>query len=261
MLNLNLERPLVFFDLETTGVNFQTDRIVEIAVVKVMPDGSRQVKTRRVNPEMPIPPEASAVHGIYDKDVENEPTFKDISKNLYIYLENCDLAGYNLIKFDVPMLVAEFKRVGLDFDVSSRRIIDAFVIFRKMFPRTLTGAYRYYCDKDLEGAHGAEADTLATLEVLAAQVDKYDEVPKDLDALHDFCDETDPDALDSTGKFKWSGNEVVVNFGKNSGTPLRQIAVDNPGFLRWMMRADFADDAKDIAQNAMSGIFPEKKSE
>jgi DNA polymerase III subunit epsilon len=261
MLKLNLERPLVVFDLETTGVNFQSDKIVEISVIKVMPDGTQQIKTRRINPEMPIPAEASAIHGIYDKDVENEPTFKDISKNLYLYLEDCDLSGYNLIKFDVPMLVAEFKRVGLDFEVKSRRLIDAFVIFRKMFPRSLTGAYKFFCGKELEGAHGAEADTLATLEVLAAQLDKYDELPKSMDELHDFCDETDPDAVDSTGKFKWVGENVVVNFGKNSGTALRTIAVNNPGFLRWMMRGDFAEDAKNIAQNAMSGIFPEKKSE
>ncbi len=258
MLNLELERPLVVFDLETTGVNFQSDRIVEISVIKVMPDGSQEVKTRRINPEMPIPAEASAVHGIYDKDVADEPTFKDISRNLYLYLENCDLAGYNLTKFDVPMLVAEFNRVGLEFDIKSRKIIDAFTIFRKMFPRTLTAAYKFFCGKELEDAHSAEADTLATLEVLAAQIKQYDELPKDVAGLHEFCDDTDPDAVDSTGKFKWSGDKVIVNFGKNSGTPLERIAVENPGFLRWIMKADFPDDAKDIAQDALSGRFPEK---
>lgn len=259
MLNLKLERPLVVFDLEATGVNVQNDRIVEISVIKVMPDGSQEVKTRRINPEMPIPAEASAIHGIYDKDVVDEPTFKDISRNLYLYLEDCDLAGYNSNRFDIPMLVAEFKRAGLNFDIESRNTIDAFNIFKKIFPRTLTAAYKFFCGKELVDAHSAEADTLATLEILAAQLEKFEEIPNDMAELHKFCDDTDPDAVDSTGKFKWSGEKVIVNFGKNSGTSLEQIAVENPGFLRWIMRADFPDDAKDIAQNALAGQFPEKK--
>lgn len=258
MLELKLERPLVFFDLETTGVNVARDRIVEISVVKIMPDGSRNTRTRRVNPEMPIPPEAAAIHGISDADVVNEPTFKNISRNLYLYLEGCDLGGYNILKFDIPVLINEFKRAGLDFVMNERRCIDAFNIFCKLFPRTLVGAYKFFCGKELADAHSAEADTLATVDVFMQQLKKYPELPRDLDELHEYCDNRDPDALDSTGKFKWSGDRLMINFGKNSGTALKDIAIDNPGFLKWIIKADFPDDAKKIASDALKGKFPEK---
>ena len=163
MKELITKRPLVFFDLETTGTNIINDRIVEISIVKISPDGSREVKTRRLNPEMHIPEEASAVHGIYDKDVENEPTFRQISQSLYIYLEDCDLGGYNIVKFDVPVLVKEFSRAGLQFSLENRRIIDAYNLYCKMEPRTLSAAYKRFCGKSLEDAHSAEADTLATV--------------------------------------------------------------------------------------------------
>ena len=258
MSDLKLERPLVFFDLETTGVNVARDRIVEISVVKLLPDGTRTTRTRRLNPEMPIPAEAAAVHGIHDADVANEPTFRDVSRNLYLYLEGCDLGGYNILKFDIPLLVNEFKRTGLDFSMEGRRCVDAFSIFCKLFPRTLVGAYKFFCGKELDDAHSAEADTLATLDVFMQQLAKYPELPRDLDELHEYCDNRDPDALDSTGKFKWSGDKLIINFGKNSGTALKDIAVDNPGFLQWIIKADFPDDAKQIASDALKGQFPEK---
>ncbi len=258
MTELQLDRPLIFFDLETTGVNPNRDRIVEISVVKLFPDGRRNVRTRRLNPEMPIPPEATAVHGISDADVAAEPTFRDISRNLYLYLEGCDLGGYNIIKFDIPMLINEFQRVGLEFSMAERRVIDAFTIFCKLFPRTLTGAYKFFCGKELDDAHSAEADTLATVDIFMQQLEKYPELPRELDALHEFCDNSDPDAVDSTAKFKWSGERVIVNFGKNSGRALQDIATDNPGFLQWIIKADFPDDAKKIAADALKGIFPEK---
>lgn len=260
MLNMKLERPIIIYDLETTGTNKKTDRIVEISVIKVMPDGTQIPNTRRVNPEMPIPAEASEVHGIYDEDVKDAPTFKDISQKLYAFFEGCDLGGFNIVGFDNDILVEEFKRVGMEFKIEGRKVIDSFKIFQKMEPRTLVAAYKYYCGKDLENAHSAAADTEATLEVLAGQLEKYDEdeLPHEIESLHEFCNAKDPSWVDSTGKFKWSGQEVVVNFGKNRGTTLKQLAIDNPSFLKWLMREDFAEDAKQIASDALVGKFPSK---
>ena len=257
MKDLITKRPLVFFDLETTGTNIQNDRIVEISIVKISPDGSREVKTRRLNPEMHI-------------DVENEPTFRQISQSLYIYLEDCDLGGYNIVKFDVPVLVKEFSRAGLQFSLENRRIVDAYNLYCKMEPRTLSAAYKRFCGKSLEDAHSAEADTLATVEVFEAELERYSamakedmpedtEFVKDLDVLHKICNPVIPDAVDPEGKFRWRGEEVVIGFGKNNGIPLRQIAVENPEFLRWILRADFSQEVKQIAQNALKGFFPEKK--
>lgn len=260
MLDIKIDKPLVFFDLETTGTNIQNDRIVELSVIKFFPDREKEIKTRRINPEMPIPAEATEIHGISDADVAECPTFKSVSKNLFIYLENCDLAGYNIARFDIPVLTKEFSRAGLDFSISGRRVIDPYVIFCQKEPRTLAGAFQFFCGKELEGAHGAEADTLATIEVFNGQLQKYPDLPHDLDQLNEFCDQKDPNAIDEGGKFKWQGEQAVVAFGQNSGAQLKNIAVENPGFLKWMIRMDFPDDAKDIAKNALQGIFPEKKS-
>ncbi|MFA6714529.1 MAG: 3'-5' exonuclease [Victivallaceae bacterium] len=259
MKYLKLERPLIFFDLETTGVSISNDRIVEISVVKVFPDGNRQITTRRINPQMPIPPGASEVHGIYDKDVEHEPAFEHIAVNLFNYFADCDLAGYNILRFDIPLLSAEFKRCGLEFSAAGRHVIDAFNIFCKKFPRDLSNAYHFFCGKTMENAHSAEADTLATLDILEGQLEMYSDLPRELPELSEFCDMSDPDALDQGGRFKWQDGRVIVNFGKNSGTALRDIAVNNPGFLQWIVKADFADDAKKIASDALRGIFPEEK--
>ena len=260
MFDLKLERPLIIFDLETTGTVIARDRIVEISVVKILPDGTRSVKTRRLNPEMQIPPQATEIHGISDADVANEPTFKSVSKNLLALFDGCDLGGYNVLKFDVPVLINEFSRAGLEFSIEGRRIIDAYSIFCKLYPRTLSGAYKFFCGKDLEGAHGAEADTLATAEIFEAQLSRHPELPRDLDQLHQFSDNSNPDSVDSSGRFKWSGDEVVVCFGKNSGIALKKLAVDDPNFLKWIIRVDFPEDVKDIARNALIGKFPVKKS-
>ena len=257
-MRLQLQRPIVFFDLETTGVNLNYDRIVEMSVVKIFPDGNREIKTRRINPEMPIPTGASEIHGIYDADVANEPPFKAIARNLYGYLLDSDLGGYNIGKFDVPMLINEFRRAGLEFPMEGRRIIDSYVIFCKQEPRTLTAALSFYCGKNLEGAHGAEADTLASCDVFFGQLERYPDLPADLDALHKICTQRDPSWIDSTGKFKWSGTVPVVGFGKNVGLQLKQVSVENPGFLQWMIKADFAEDAKQIARDALAGRYPEK---
>ena len=272
MQNLIKDRPIIFFDLETTGVNMLSDRIVEISVVKLCPDGTREVRTRLLNPEMHIPEEASAIHGIYDKDVENEPTFKAISKNLYIFFEDCDLGGYNIAKFDIPMLVREFSRAGLSFSVANRRVIDSYNIFCRMEPRSLSAAYKFFCGKEMKDAHSAEADTLATVEVFEGQLSRYskyskEELPKDvekfpetLDEIHQFCNQNQMDAIDPEGRFRWKNGEAIVAFGRNAGTPLRKVAIDNPDFLRWIMRSDFSPEVKNIATDALKGIFPVKES-
>ena len=258
-MELVLERPLVFFDIESTGTNPYRDRIVEIAVIKVMPDGTREDVVRRINPTIPIPEGASAVHGIYDADVAEAPTFAVIAHNLFNYLDNCDLAGYNIVKFDVPMLQEEFKRCGLVLDMKERKLIDVFNIFCRLYPRTLSAAYEFFCGGNLEDAHSALADTDATVSVLLGQLAKHPELPREMAGLAEFSAARDVDFVDSEGRLKFSGSEVVVNFGKNSGRRLRDLAVEDPGFLRWMLRSDFSDEVKNIIRDALSGKFPERK--
>lgn len=257
---LELTRPLAVFDIESTGVNPARDRIVEISVMKLFPDGTQQSTTRRLNPGIPIPPAVTAIHGISDADVANEPFFADIAQKLHSYLADCDLAGYNITTFDVPLLECEFKRAGLSFDLSNRKIIDAYNIFCKLYPRTLTAAYSFFCGKELVNAHGAAADTAATLEVLLGQLDKHPELSGSVEQLAAASDLAGPDAVDRTRRFKWSGDEVVVNFGKNSGRTLRDLAENDPGFLRWIIKNDFPDDVKEIASNALIGKYPTRNA-
>ncbi|MBO4305317.1 MAG: 3'-5' exonuclease [Lentisphaeria bacterium] len=269
-MNIIKERPMVFFDLETTGVNIATDRIIEISVVKVFPDGEKEVKTRLINPEMHIPEESTKIHGITDEDVKDAPTFRAISKNFLLYLENCDLGGYNVIKFDIPMLAKEFSRAGLHFDMTGRRVADAYNIFCRMEPRNLSAAYRFYCGKKMQDAHSAEADTLATVAVFEAQMERYSkadsadfpeeiqEFPKDLDGVHAFCSQFSADNIDPEGRFKWRNGEAVICFGRNTGLPIRKVAVENPDFFRWILKADFSKEVKDIAANALRGVFPSR---
>ena len=259
-MDLVLERPLVFFDIESTGTNPYRDRIVEIAVIKVMPDGTRQEVVRRINPSMPIPAGASAVHGIYDDDVKDAPTFDVVAQNLYNYLENCDLAGYNIVKFDVPMLQEEFKRCGLTLSMQNRKLIDVFNIFCRLYPRNLTAAYKFFCGGDLEDAHSALADTDATVAVLLGQLAKHPELPREMAGLAEFSAARDADFIDSEGRLKFSGDEAVVNFGKNSGRRLKDLAVEDPGFLRWMLRSDFSEEVKAVIQKALQGEFPTRKA-
>lgn len=259
-MELVLERPLVFFDIESTGTNPYRDRIVEIAVIKVMPDGSREDVVRRINPCMPIPAGASAVHGIYDADVADCPTFDVVAHNLYKYLDGCDLAGYNIVKFDVPMLQEEFKRCGLELSMKERKLIDVFNIFCRLYPRNLSAAYKFFCDGDLEDAHSALADTDATVAVLFGQLAKHPELPREMAGLAEFSAARDADFVDSEGRLKFSGDEVVINFGKNSGRRLRDLASEDPGFLRWMLRSDFSDEVKTVIKNALAGEFPTRKA-
>ena len=237
-MELKLRRPIVFLDLETTGVDPAKDRIVEVSLVKVQPDGSEEVKTRRINPGMPIPPESTQVHGITDDDVKDEPRFEQIAKSLAAYIEGCDLAGYNSNKFDIPVLAEEFLRAGVDVDLKKRKFVDVQTIFHKMEQRTLVAAYRFYCDRELEGAHSAEADTLATYEVLKAQLDRYPDLENDVEFLARFTEQNR--CADYAGRILYDKDDVeVFGFGKYKGRPVAEVFREEPGYYSWMMNGDF----------------------
>lgn len=237
-MQLKLKRPIVFFDLETTGVDTSKDRIVEISLVKVMPDGEQLVKTRRINPEMPIPAEATAVHHITDEDVKDCPTFRQVAKSLAQWLEGCDFGGFNSNRFDLPVLVEEFLRAGVDVDFKRRKFIDVQNIFHKMEQRTLVAAYKFYCQKDLTEAHSAEADTLATYEVLKAQLDRYPELQNDVEALAEFSSRGE--VADYAGRIGYNekGEEILL-FGKYKGRTVEEVFRIEPGYYAWMMTGDF----------------------
>jgi DNA polymerase-3 subunit epsilon len=242
---IKLNKALAVFDLETTGTKVATDRIVEISIVKVLPGGDKESITRRINPGIPIPAEASAVHGIYDEDVKDKPLFKDVAHELKNYIGDCDLAGYNCLNFDVPLLVEEFLRVDVDFDLKSRRIIDVQNIFHKMEQRTLSAAYKFYCQKDLTNAHSAEADTLATFEVLEAQLERYPELQNDVKFLHDFSIRNRN--VDFAGHIIFNEkNEEVINFGKHKGKVVSAVLNAEPSYYNWMMMADFPQYTKKV---------------
>lgn len=245
-MKLNLTRPLIFFDLETTGTNIVRDRIVELSYIKVYPDGREESKSRRLNPEMHIPEGATAVHHISDEDVANEPTFRQVSKALLEIFEGCDIAGYNSNKFDVPLLIEEFARVGINFDISDRKFVDVQNIFHKMEQRTLVAAYRFYCNKELEGAHSALADTQATYEVLKSQLDRYPDLENDVEKLADFS--RAGRGIDLAARFVLDDNDVpVMNFGKHKGQPVKEVFRREPSFYAWMMQGEFARNTKDVA--------------
>jgi DNA polymerase III subunit epsilon len=248
--NIALERPLAVIDLETTGIDPKCDRIIEVSVLKIAPGGEADHRTRRVNPGVPIPPEATAVHGITDDDVADSPSFRAIAPGLARYLDGCDLAGFNILKYDLRLLAAEYNRVGMTFPMAGRKIIDACHIYHRREPRDLTAAYKFYCGLDHEGAHGAAADVMATLAILDAQVARYGDLPGTVDGLHGHCN--DPEALDLGGMFGRDEDGVIVFIkGKYKGRSLEDIAVSKPDYLEWMRREDFFDDTKAIALEAL----------
>jgi DNA polymerase-3 subunit epsilon len=242
---LKLTRPLVIFDLETTGVNVGTDRIVEISLLKLNVDGSRITKTWRINPGISIPPGATKIHGITDEDVKDKPRFAEVAGEIRSFLDRCDLSGYNVLKFDLPLLAEEFSRIGFDFSVEDRAIVDVQNIFHKMEQRTLSAAYKFYCDKDLTNAHTAEGDTEATCEVLMAQLDRYEKLPTDIPALHKFS--MNNRNVDLAGRiiFNESGIEVF-NFGKHKGKPVAEIFLKESSYYDWMMNGDFPANTKSV---------------
>ena len=257
MSKLQLTRPLVFFDLEATGTNPQTDRIVELAAVKNHPDGRREEKCRRFNPTIPIPAEVTEIHGITDDDVKDEPTFDEVAggeQGIAAFFSDCDLAGYNVLGYDIPLLMAELERAGVSLDLSGVAVIDAMKIFFEREPRDLSGAMRFYCGQEFDGAHSADADVQATLDVLEAQLGRYQDLPSTPQAL----DCRDADDVDLQGKLRWVDGEIAINFGKHAGKTLRQVMKDEPNYLRWMLKKGIAGDAAEVLQAAVKGEFPER---
>jgi DNA polymerase-3 subunit epsilon len=240
---LVLKRPLAFFDLETTGTDFVKDRIVEMSVLRINPDGEKATKTYRLNPTIPIPVESSAIHGIYDEDIITSPTFKEKAQEFFELLDPCDLVGFNSNKFDVPLLLEEFIRAGVTFSIENRALIDVHRIYTHFEKRGLEAAYQFYCKKKLENAHSAEADTLATYEVFMAQLDVYAaDLKSDIQFLHDFTNEER--FLDSGRRFLLTGGKALFNFGKYKGRPVEEVLRTDPGYYNWMMQGDFAQHTK-----------------
>lgn len=242
-MQLNLKNPLVFFDLETTGIDIVKDRIIEISYVKVFPNGKEESKTMRINPGMPIPPASTAIHGITDDDVKDCPLFKNVAKQLAAQIEGCDLAGYNSNRFDIPLLAEEFLRAGVDIDLTRRKFIDVQTIFYKMEQRTLAAAYKFYCQKSLENAHTAAADTMVTYEVLKAQLDRYPELKNDVTFLSEFSSFTNN--VDFAGRMVYNEkNQEVFNFGKYKGRLVEEVLKQEPAYYSWMMNGDFPLNTK-----------------
>jgi DNA polymerase-3 subunit epsilon len=237
-MELNLKKPVVFFDLETTGIDIVNDRIVEISLLKVNPDGTEETKTMRINPEMPIPEQSTAVHGITDEDVKDEPTFNTVAKDVAKFIEGCDLGGYNSNKFDIPLLAEEFLRVGVDVDLKKHRFIDVQVIFHKMEQRTLSAAYKFYCQKTLDDAHSAEADAKATYEILKAQIDRYNDLQNDIEEISKFSSHNKN--VDFAGRIVLNDEgEEVFNFGKYKGQTVESVLEKDQGYFGWMLNSDF----------------------
>jgi DNA polymerase-3 subunit epsilon len=237
-LNLKLSKPIVFFDLETTGINIATDKIVEISILKVFPNGNKESKTWLVNPEMEIPKESSEIHGITNEKVVAEPTFKELAKKVNEMVAGCDLAGFNSNRFDIPLLAEELMRAGIDFDMKNRKAIDVQVIFHKKEQRTLGAGYQFYCGKELEGAHGAEADTNATYEILLAQLDKYPDLENSVAALSEFS--THGERADFAGFILMNDDkQEIFSFGKYKGRTVEEVFIENPGYNNWIQNADF----------------------
>ena len=262
--NLKLERPIAFIDLETTSNRYYADRIVEFSVLKVQPDGTEEYKSRRVNPEMLISPEAMDKHGITDAELVGEPIFRQLAKGICEFLDGCDLSGFNILDFDLPLLENEFKRVGIDFSRQDRQIVDSMAIFHMKVPfdpdrkRDLKAAYLMYCDKELKNAHSADSDVRASAEVLDGQLEMYDDLPRDVNGLCSVCSAGRENYLDVVGKFVWVEGEAVCNFSKDhKGRRLKDIAAESPGFLTWVTDREFSPEVKDIASKALRGEFPQ----
>jgi len=261
--NLKLNRPLAFIDVETTGLSPYSDRIVELSVFRVQPDGSKDYRSHRVNPGVPIPAEAVAIHGITDADVVDEPVFRQYAKGVCEFLDGYDISGFNVITFDLPFLEAELERAGVDFSREDRQLVDVMVIYHQKEPRepgkprNLKTAYFKYCGKELEDAHGAEKDATASAEVLDAMIKEHNDLPRDVSGLCAFCNEVRKDYVDLEGRLIWVDGEVTFSFGKHDGRPLKEIAEEYPDYLLWILGEDFRPDVCEIVKKALDGEFPQ----
>lgn len=258
MLPLKLERPLAVFDIESTGINPRQDRIIELAIIKIFPDGATERHVFRMNPEINIPAAATAIHGISDADVADKPPFRKLAPAIKEILGDCDLCGFGASRFDVPMLMEEFARAGLPFDDSKLRVVDVQRIFHKREPRDLSAALVFYCGTRHTDAHSAEADVEATISVLEAQLKRYTDLPTTVEALDAYCNPPkDASWADRTGKLKWEEGEIVINFGtQNKGRKLRDLSRNNPKYLKWILTSDFPSDTKEIVAGALENRFP-----
>jgi len=256
MTSLKLKRPIAFFDLETTGTNPAKDRIVEIAIVKINPDGSRETYEKRLNPEMPIPAEASAIHGIHDEDVAHAPTFAQVAHEIKQFLQHCDLGGYNSNQFDLPLLAESFLRVEVPIDFRKRKKVDVQQIFFKKEQRTLSAALQFYCQKELTGAHGALADVHATIDVLEGQLARYDDLENDIDALDKFTGNNE--FLDYSRRIRLKEEVPYFNFGKHKGKPVAKVFKEEPQYYDWMMQADFPLDTKQAISDILNNMLLKK---
>ncbi len=257
MKNLKLTRPLAFFDLETTGIDAGSDRIVEICILKEFPDGRQESLVERLNPERPIPGEATAVHGISDHDVRDCPRFRDRAGVYLAMLEGADLAGYNVQRFDIPLLRRELRDAGLDLPMAGVRVVDAMTIYHRKERRDLSAAVRFFLGREPEGAHSARGDVAATAEVLDAQLARYDDLPDTVEALEAWCNPVHPDAVDRSGKFLWKEQKIVFTFGKYRDRTLVSVCESNRGYLEWVLRSDFPEDSKKVVQAALGGRLPD----
>ena len=257
MFPIKLDRSLAILDIEATGISPRADRIVELAILRIEPDNTEQLRTWLVNPTIPIPVETTAIHGITDEVVKNCPTFAQIAGEVKAFLGDSDLGGFNIGRFDVPMLCEEFLRTGVAFEADSRRVLDAQRIFHTREPRDLSAALAFYCGRAHVDAHGAEGDVRATREVLLGQFQKYADLPTDMEAIDRLFNARDPFHADRSGRFRWVDGEITVNFGKKKGARLRDLVKDDPGFLKWIVKNDFPLDTRRIAENALAGIFPD----
>jgi len=255
--SLHLDRPLVVFDLEATGLNKQSDRIVSMALVRYEPDGSSEKVNYLINPTVPIPEETTAIHGITDEDVADAPTFAEMAEIIERHFAGADLAGYNILGYDIGLLTKEFSRANRPFSIEGRRVLDAQRIFFRNEPRDLSAALRFFCGDTHDQSHDALGDVLATIRVLGGEFEKYDELPRDMDALSEYCDPKDPTWADREGRLKWAKQEIVFNFGKFRGQSLRKAVSNDPNFINWLLRSDFPDDTKQIVRDAVNGIYPE----
>ena len=254
---LHLDRPLIVFDIESSGLSPRRDRIIELAAIKVMPDGSEVEKCWLLNPTVPIPKETTAIHGISDEIVKDCPTFADKADEIFAFFDGCDLSGFNADRFDIPCLEEEFARVGMNFAASQRRHVDVQRIYHRMEPRDLTAAVRFYLGRDHAGAHGAEADTRATLEVLKAQTVKYPGLPQTTAEMDEYLVPHDPLNADRLGMLRWKNGELTINFGKKKGEPLRKLLTDEPRFLRWVVNGDFDTEVRMIVRDLLeNGRLP-----
>lgn len=257
MPNLKLVRPLVVFDIESTGVSPRKDRIIELAAIKLMPDGEEISKCWLMNPGVPIPLETTAIHGISDEIVKDCPTFADKAEEIFEFFRGCDLSGFNADRFDIPCLEEEFARVGMAFAPSARKHVDVQRIYHKKEPRDLSAAVRFYLGRNHDGAHGAEADTRATLEVLKAQMAKYSDLPATVDEMDEYLVPHDPMNADRAGTLRWKDGELTINFGKKKGESLKKLLLNEPNYLKWILKGDFDTEVRMIIKDLLdNGRLP-----